>query len=633
MLEFIRERATGIIAWIIVIGIALTFALWGLGDYLTPDPNVYVAEVDGEKITQNALQRRYLQNRARLQAALGENFNPAFFSDDALKREALDDLIEEQVLLKQLAESGQSVGDQQLNATIQSLESFKTNGVFDSERYHEQIRIQGETVDSFEARLRQAVLIDQAANSLVESSFVSDAELNAFIKLRDQQRQVSYVTIPRSSFIETVEISDEAIQTYYEENRDRFQTPEQVSVDYLLLDANDLTGDVDIDEDDLRFEYEQRKDEFIVDEQRRASHILIETDAEGGEAAIAEQRVKAQALLDRINAGEDFAELAKANSDDVGSANSGGDLGFFGRGVMVPPFEDAVFALEEGQVSELVQSSFGFHIIKLTGVQPQRGKTFDEVRTQLENEMKRDRAADIVIERSELLTDATYENPQTLAVAAEALGLEIKSTELFERGQGTGIASAPEVRNAAFIDEVLEQGINSEPLQLSGNRIVVLRLKEHVEPKAKPLEAVQDQIIETLKNDAAAKSAKELGEKLITDIDAGTDISEQLSENALAWSEAKFYSRNDGGLDRLVIQNAFKLAEASDKVNGVELLNGDYALYKMTEINEGEPGSLSAEQRQVLKDQQRRARGNSEFNAWIKTLRDSAKVSLFEENI
>ena len=633
MLEFIRERATGFIAWIIVIGIALTFALWGLGDYLTPDANVYVAEVGEEKITQNSLQQRYLQNRARLQAALGENFNPAFFSEDALKREALDVLIQENVLVQKLTESGQSVGDTQLNATLQSLEAFKTNGVFDSARYQEQIRLQGESVEGFENRMRRAVLIDQAANSVVQSSFVSDAELDAFVKLRDQQREISILTVPNSLFEDSVEVGDEEIQAYYDENGSRYQTAEKVSVDYLVLDANDLTGDIDIEEDDVRFEYEQRKSEFVVDEQRRASHILIEVDADADDAATAELRAKAQALLDRANAGEDFAELAKANSDDVGSANSGGDLGFFGKGVMVPPFEEAVFALEQGQISELVQSSFGFHIIKLTGLQEQRGKTFEEMRAELENEMKRDRAADIVIERSELLTDATYENPETLSVAAEELGLEIKTSELFERNNGTGIASAPEFRNAAFSDEVLEQSNNSEPLQLSGNRIVVLRLKERVAPTPKPLEEVREDILATLKQEAANNAAKELGETLVADIEAGNDIADQLAEKELVWTEAKFYSRNDGSVDRLILQSAFKLIEANDSAMGIELLNGDYALYKMTEIKEGDPSSLSDEQRQVLKDQQQRARGGSEYTAWLEILRSSTKVTLIEENI
>ena len=633
MLEFIRERATGFIAWIIVIGIALTFALWGLGDYLTPDANVYVAEVGEEKITQNSLQQRYLQNRARLQAALGENFNPAFFSEDALKREALDVLIQENVLVQKLTESGQSVGDTQLNATLQSLEAFKTNGVFDSARYQEQIRLQGESVEGFENRMRRAVLIDQAANSVVQSSFVSDAELDAFVKLRDQQREISILTVPNSLFEDSVEVGDEEIQAYYDENGSRYQTAEKVSVDYLVLDANDLTGDIDIEEDDVRFEYEQRKSEFVVDEQRRASHILIEVDADADDAATAELRAKAQALLDRANAGEDFAELAKANSDDVGSANSGGDLGFFGKGVMVPPFEEAVFALEQGQISELVQSSFGFHIIKLTGLQEQRGKTFEEMRAELENEMKRDRAADIVIERSELLTDATYENPETLSVAAEELGLEIKTSELFERNNGTGIASAPEFRNAAFSDEVLEQSNNSEPLQLSGNRIVVLRLKERVAPTPKPLEEVREDILATLKEEAANNASKELGETLVADIEAGNDIADQLAEKELVWTEAKFYSRNDGSVDRLILQSAFKLIEANDSAMGIELLNGDYALYKMTEIKEGDPSSLSDEQRQVLKDQQQRARGGSEYTAWLEILRSSTKVTLIEENI
>ena len=632
MLEFIRQRATGVIAWIIVLGTVATFALWGLGDYLSPDANVYVAEVDGEKITQDELQRRYFQNRARLQSALGENFNPAFFDERLLKQEALNSLIEENVLVRQLTDSGQRIGDQQLSATIQSLEAFKTNGVFDSARYQDQVRIQGESVDGFEGRMRRAILIDQAVNSLVQSSIVSDTELDAFIKLRDQQRKVSATIIPRNRFIDTVEVTDADIQSYYDKNSNRFQTAEQVSVEYLVLDANDFTSDIEIDEEDLEFQYEERKSEFAVAEQRRASHILLEVDSEADEATIAQVRARAQALLERVNAGEDFAALAKENSDDAGSAGSGGDLGFFGRGVMVPAFEEAVFALAEDEVSDLVRSGFGFHIIKLTGIQAERGRTFDEVKSQIENELKRDKAKDLIVERSERLINTTYENPETLTIAAEEMGLEIKASEFFGRGSGTGIASDQQVRNAAFSDEVL-QGNNSEALQISGNRIVVLRLKERVEPKTKALDQVRDEISRIVKDKAANDAAKELGEKLLSDLNSGIDISEQLTENELSWTEAKFYNRNDGQLDRVILQKVFKSNEVGDAANGIELPNGDYALVKMTEIKDGDPASLSDEQRQVLKDQQQRARGNSEYTAWIKSLKDSAEVSLFEKNI
>ncbi len=632
MLEFIRQRATGVIAWIIVIGITATFALWGLADYLTPDANVYVAEVDGEKITQNTLQRRYLQNRARLQATLGENFNPAFFSEDALKRQALDSLIEENILLARLNDSNQQIGNQQLSATIQSLEAFKTNGVFDSARYQDQIRIQGESVEGFEQRIRRAILTDQAVNSIVQSSVVSDAELDAFIKLRDQQREISVITIMRSRFIDTVEISDADIQSYYAENGNRFQTAEQIAIEYLVLDANDYMVDIEIEEDDIQFQYQERKTEFVVDEQRRARHILLELDSQADEAAIAQIRAKAQALLDRINAGEDFAELAIEHSDDAGSAGSGGDLGFFSKGVMVAAFEKSVFALEQDQVSELVQSSFGFHIIKLTEIQAQRGKTYDEMKSQLEIELKRDKAADIVIERSELLVDTTYENPETLSVAAEFLGLDIQTSELFERGRGAGIASDQQVRNAAFSDDVA-QGNNSEVLQISGNRIIVLRLKERVEPQPKELSQVRDEISTILKNQAANNAAKELAEKLLVYLDSGNDITEQLTENELSWTEVKFYNRNDGQLDRVILQDVFKAGEASEKVSIIDLRNGDYALVKMTAIKDGDPASLSNEQRQVLKDQQQRTRGSNEYTAWIKVLKSSAKISLFEGNI
>lgn len=632
MLEFIRQRATGVIAWIIVLGIVATFALWGLADYLTPDSNVYVAEVDGEKITDNELDRRYSQTRARLQSTLGENFNPAFFSEDTLKRQALDSLIEENVLLAQLGDSGQRIGNQQLSSTIQSLEAFKINGIFDRLRYEEQIRIQGESVEGFEQRIRRAILIDQAASSVAHSSVVSDAELDAFIRLRDQTREISVLTIPRARFVAGVEVSDEEIQNYYNENSHRFQTVEKVSIEYLVLDANDYTTDIEVEEVDIQFQYQERKAEFVVAEQRRASHILLELDSEADEATTAETHARAQALLDRINAGEDFAALAKENSDDAGSAASGGDLGFFGKGVMVPAFEKSVFVLAQDQVSELVQSSFGFHIIKLTGIQAQRGKTYDEVKSQLESELKRDKAADIVIERSELLVDATYENPETLSVAADELGLEIKTSELFERGRGLGIASDQQVRDAAFTDEVA-QGNNSEALQISGNRIVVLRLKDRVEPQAKPLDEMRDQISIILKDQAANDAAKELGQALLAGLDAGNDIAEQLSENKLSWVEAKFYHRNDGQLDRAILQEVFKKKEASEKASSIELRNGDTVLYKMTEIKEGDPASLSDEQRQVLKDQQQRARGNSEYTAWIKGLKAKAKITLFENNI
>lgn len=632
MLEFIRQRATGVIAWIIVLGIIATFALWGLGDYLAPDAEVYVAKVDDEKIPERELQRRHFQNRQRLQATLGENFDPAFFDDNVLRRQALDSLIDEMVLVKQLREAHQRIGDEQLSATIQSLDEFKSDGVFDRQRYQELLRNEGETVPVFEARLRRALLIDQAVNSIVRSSFVSEAELDAYIRLRDQQRNVSYLTIPHARFAGSASVSDEDIEAYYQENSGRYQTAEQVSVDYLVLDPRDLADEVDVSEDDLHAAYEARKSEFVIGEQRRASHILIELTGNEDDSQRDEKRSEAQALRDRVIAGKDFAALAKEYSDDAGSAASGGDLGFFGRGVMDPVFEDAVFALEEGAISEIVQSAFGFHIIKLTALQPERGITFDEARERLENELKRDEAADLVRDQAEALTDLTYENPETLSVAAEALDLPIQSSELFERARGSGVASEAQVRNTAFSSEVL-QGDNSAPLELADGRYVVLRIKDHVAPKPRPLDEVRAEIVATLEDRAAKEAAEALGQQLLADLKAGSDVSESLAAKELSWSEAKSYGRNDGELDRAILRHVFELAKVSDDITGMKLANGDYALVRLLEIKDGDPATLSDEQRQVLRDEQRRERGSSEYLAWIKSLRDATEISVFEENI
>lgn len=601
MLQAFRERVMGWLGWVIIGLVIMTFALFGLGSYLQDKSRVYAAKVNDVEISTRSLQEAYQQQRARLQEMMGDAYNPALIDDTLLRKQALDGLINRELLLQAAHDNGLKISDALLAAQIHAIPAFQEDGQFSEKRYRDLVARRGMTVAQVEYETRNTLLRDQLLNGLGGSVFVTAEELDRAYRLQNQKRDFDYLIVSARPFESTVKIDDAGIEAYYKKHIDEYVVPERVKLSYLRLNSEGIGDTLDVSEADLEAYYEKRKASLKTKEQRRASHILISVAADADEDAVARARAEADAIRARLEAGEDFARLARENSDDPGSAKQGGDLGFFSSGDMVPAFDKTVFAMKKGDISEPVRSQFGFHIIKLTDVKGNDIPPLAEIRDELVREMQQDKINELFYEQVEQLTDLSYENPDSLDAAAEGLGLDIQTSDWLDSSGGPGIGQYPKVVAAAFSDDVLEGGNNSEPIEVGPNDVIVVRVEERQPEHQAPLEEVRDKVVEALKHERAAEAARSRGESLMARLkEGGATLEELNNQDYYAFRKAQDVTRASSGFNPEVMRKAFTLAPPQDgkPVNyGFALSNGDFALIHLAAVTDGDPSELKPEQR------------------------------------
>lgn len=626
MLHYIRDRAQGWIAWLIVGLISIPFALWGVNSYLTGASDVVVAEVNGKEIKQAELQQSLQQYRDQMRNVLGEQFDPAMFEGAAVKRNILEGMIEQQLLREANNKLGQTINDQTVSEMIRSTPAFQRDGQFDSEYYAMVLARVGYTPARYEAQLRADLLAQELTQNIQRSAIVTDKQRNRVLELEKQQREIAYGVVPLQDYVDQVNVDDETVREYYENNKNSYTAPEQIKLNYIELDVDAITDNVEVTEEALKQFYADNQSQFVGPEQRRASHILIEGD---NEAALAE----IEAIAARIEQGEDFAEVAREKSQDAGSAAQGGDLGYFGRDVMDPAFEEAAFALQnEGEVSEPVKTEYGYHLVKLTGIRTPEVQVFAEVRDQVEKRYRRQQAESQFFDQAEQLANLSFENPDSLDVAAETLGLDIKTTEMFTRG-GTevGISSEAKVISAAFGEDVLQNDLNSAVIELSDTHLVVIHKNKHIPESVLPFESVEPAIKQQLLFEKASNFAREKGEAILAELKSGTDAP-ALLEN---WQEAAFYARDSEDASAQILQRAFAMPKPDSEAQyaGFSADNGNYVLIKLTAVKDGQPGEVAAEEKQAVSQQLEQMLGNAELQAFIAALRAEADIEILDKSL
>ncbi|MCG6969203.1 MAG: SurA N-terminal domain-containing protein [Gammaproteobacteria bacterium] len=635
MLHFIREKIQGWIAWAIVILLIIPFALWGINKYMDGGGPLVAAMVNGEEISQRDYQQNYYMQRNRMREMLGAQYDPSVF-DARIKEQAMQDLINQELLAQHANDAGFRVAEASVKQTILSIDAFKADGQFSNQLYTSALKAQGETPASFEHRLQRAILTQQLHSGVSTSAIVPQAELDRLLKLENQTRDVDHLLLKADRFKDEADASEDALQQYYEQHRDEFMTPEQVSIEYVELKSTDLGKDVQPTDEELQQFYKERASQFQVPEERRSRHILIAVDAGADEETITKAREKANDIYKKLTDGADFAKLAEEFSDDPGSSKLGGDIGFFGRGNLDPQYEDALFSLKEGEISEPVLSSFGFHIIKLEEIRAEKSKSFDEVKDELLAEYQQNIADRKFFQEAEKLTTLAYEVPTTLTDAAGAVGLEIKTTPLFGRQGGTGVAANPKVAQAAFSNEVLVEGYNSEPLEIGENHVVVLRVKDHVEKKPRTLEQAKAEIKIRLMNEKAQEKAKLQGEEIISRLRAGEEPSAIAEEMGLEWTKSGELKRSDRKIDSAIVKQAFKLSrpkEGDRSYGGTVLAAGDYAVVAVNSVTDGKIGEIEESKKVNLKQTLTGIRGEAVFNDLLATMKEEAKIVIQQENV
>ena len=637
-LDLDRKRVQKLFVGFVVLLIGIPFAFFGIEQYFQYTADTSVARVGDLPIEAEDFRQALQQERQRLRRLLGPEALRAV-DEKLLQRQVLEGLVQRALLVQTAHGWGLSVDPVRVGRAIRELPALQgAEGRFDPERYRRLLAAQGLSVPQFEAGVREDLLVDQLRRGVGGTAFVADSELDLWIRIQDERRELGYLLLPLERFASGREPDEEALRAYYEAHRDEFLRPEQVSIRYLELSVDDLAREEQVTEEELRAYYEEHAADYQAPEQRRARHILIRVAPDASEEEVAKARARAEALLEELRGGADFAELARKHSQDPGSARQGGDLGFFGPGVMDPAFEQAVFALKApGEVAGPVRTPFGFHLVQLVEVRPGETRPFEAVREEIARRLRREKAARRFFDLSEQLANLSFENPGSLEPAAEALGLEIREAGPFTREAGEGIAARAEVRRAAFDPEVLEGGNNSDPVELAPDHWVVLRVKEHLPAAPRPFEEVRREVRERVRQEQAQAAARKAAEEALRRLRAGEDPARVAEDLGGRWERpAEPVARTAAALPGAVLQAAFQAGplEGEGPLYVTASVPGEgEAVVAVFRVLPGDPAALGEEARRRLLQAFEGQRREAELGAFLKALEEDLGVERHPERI
>jgi peptidyl-prolyl cis-trans isomerase D len=488
---------------------------------------------------------------------------------------------------------------------------------------------------SFEDDMRKDIGRTLLPSQVVATTIATDAEVDAYLRLRDQRRDFRYARLDKPA-AEQGEVKDEEIEAWYKQHQAEFMVPERVALEYVELDASKLEIDQTPDDSVLQERYEKAKSRYVTAEQRLASHILVKV---GGKGAPEDQKAalaKAEEIEKQLKAGKDFATLAKQDSADLGSKNQGGDLGWLDRGTTEEAFENALFALGKGEVSQPVLTSEGYHIIELRDVRPGKTRSFDEVKPELLKEYADGERDRVYSDKAGRLTELTYQDPSTLETAAKELGLAVQKTELFPRTGGQGIAANPGVAKAAFSDGVLVQNNNSDPIELGPNHIAIVRIAEHKPATPKPLDEVRDTVRARIVAERESKQAKDRADALYAQLGKDKTLDTLAASDNLKVEEQKGIGRDAATLDSRLVSAVFSMPRPEQDKPSYRLvdLGGDnYALVQLTAVTDGDPSKLDAKTREAARNTLQQQASMSAAREFVEALRKATKVSISESKL
>ncbi len=627
MLEKIRDGSQGMIAKVILGFVILTFALAGVGSYLGNTTEVPVATVNGDEITKVQFDTAYQNERARMQQQFGDMF--AMLSADSnymsnFRSSVLEKLIDEQLQRQLVAELDLMVSDDVLRETIRTMPEFQVDGVFNNDRYIALLRQNGYEPNQFRDYLRAQMSTSQLLVGVAGSEFATISEMQLLSKLQQQTRDIQYALVKAADFAAAVEINDQLLQDYYQTNINQFVAPETVSVDYVQLTAADIAKSIQVEDAELQAYYDANQARYKTEERRRVSHILLESAEEN-----AEVKAKAEALASQLQQGADFAELAKTQSADTFSAEKGGDLDFIEKGVMDAEFEKAAYALAKaGDISPVVKTEFGYHIIKLTEIQPGSTKAFADVKDQILATVKEEKAAEKFVELQQLLGEKSFEIADSLQEAAQAVGTTVVSVPAFSRANAPAELTAPKVLETLFSEDFINAGVNSDVIEVAPQHIVVVRINEHKPEATKSFEEVKEQVKTAVIATKSSELAKAKAEALLADVVAGKTLADVAAGAALSLESKAAVARFGSDMDSDISAKAFELAKPTPEqpatVAVLNLANGDSALVAVTKVTDTEVTAKPArEQLQQFADQ----KAQSSFAAVLAALKAKAEIT------
>ncbi|MCW8869666.1 MAG: SurA N-terminal domain-containing protein [Proteobacteria bacterium] len=626
MLTWIRDKSTGLFMTIVMGILILAFALWGVGDYFSQSSSDSLATVNGETITYSDYSNQFATYRQNMLNQFGDQLEPDFFDSPMMRRNFLESMINSELHRQAAFENGYTVTGDQIRSILSDVEIFQNaDGQFDRELYAGYLAQTNQSAQALQARIVNEEA-GQAVNQLFdETAFMTPKEAKTIAILRNQTRDFDYFLIQANQFAEDVTVSDDEISDYYNSNSNQFMTQEMVKVDYIELDAEQVANQIEVTEQDALSYYEENKQRFEKSAQRKASHILINDDNQAQETL--------NTIQTQLDQGTSFADLAKEYSQDPGSAEQGGDLGLVNPGDMVEEFDEALFSMEEGQISEPVKTQFGFHIIKLEEIKAARVPSFEEVRTDIVQELQASQAQTLFLDRANELSGLVLDAQSGLSQAAEETNLTVETTDFFPRSGGEGLAANPEFVKMAYSSMVKNDLLNSDVVNLSETHIAFIHMNQVKPAELKPLDDVKETIKTRLVNEKSVEMAQQLADEVkVKAQQDGLELNALKDEFDLNLVAARDVKRTGSNHPVNVVSAVFRLMapdKTDDTIHVVQGNNNDVAVVQLLGVKSPDESSI-AQLDQEAAQLERNIKTN-ETQLLLQALRQSADISINEE--
>lgn len=620
MLQHLRDNSRGVISFILIGFLVIIFALTGVEALFNWDASAnQAAKVNGETVTEMDVARAIGAQKQQMLNTYGDQVPAEFLTDEYLRKPVVENLVQRMVLSQAAKNSGMAVGNTYLSEQIASAPQFSNEtGSFDNNRYQQVLRNMGYTHGTYTKILSDEIVINQLQSGISASAFATPLQLDNIVALSFQSRDIAYLILPAAKVRNSIKIDASEAQSYYDKNQQMFTSEEQVSVDYISLSVTELMKNISITEEQVRKQFEQNQSSFVAAPERQAAHILVEGDNQD----------KIKSITDKLAAGEDFAAVAKEFSDDLGSKDQGGDLGFTKGDAFPSEFEAALSRLKVGQVSAAVKTDAGTHFIKLLAEKGSEPLSLEEQRAGIEDQLKRAEAESLFVIQLEQLREESY-NAESLHDVAKNLNLKAENSGLFERSKGNGLMANPKVVSAAFSAEVLQEGNSSDVIEIDSSNVVVLKKADYKPSQVKAFVDVQEQINNTLSDQKAKAQLNEQATKLIADLKSGISFSELSATAGSELKEVKDATRSTIDVDPDVLQHAFTMNKPSANLptfDKVITANGDLAIIAVNAVSPGSYEKVTPEQKTAISTQLANIYGKSDFSSYQKFLKNGADI-------
>ncbi|TXK65898.1 SurA N-terminal domain-containing protein [Alkalisalibacterium limincola] len=652
MLLKLRDKVTGgKVAVVIVVLLAIPFAFFGIGNYFsaTVDTNVARIQLPGKwysvgpigretrEISEQAYRSRLDQARIQMRQVMGEEYDGSMFEDPAVRRQLLDQMIEEELLVIAAQRDGLVISDAQVAAEIRAIPAFQVEGQFDPDRYRQVLSTQQPPLSpgQFDARLRAEMMRQLIPSEIGETAFATDAEVDVLLRLRDQRRDFSYLAI-QAPELEVAELEASEVESWFERNQDRYRTDETVAIEYLEVRGSELTVPTTISEDTLRQRFEEQRMRYGTEEQRLTSHILLAVDPSADDAEWQAARERADALKAELEAGAEFEAVASEHSDDSGSADTGGDLGWIERGTFGSEFDEGLFAASEGEVAGPIRTIDGYHLVLVREIREGESVAFEDVRDEIEAEVLSGERERMFSDRAGRLMDLVYRDGTSLAPAADEMGLEIQRTGHFGRDGGDGITSHPEVLRNAFASQMLAGDEVSGAIEIAPDHMVVIQVAEHRPSEPRPLAEVREEVEQTIRAERAAAAAQEAADALLAAARDGAALEDLAGQAGNEAQRREDVARTGAGIDRTIVETVFSMPRPQEGERSLTLARlgqRDFALVELHAVSRGDDLVIDPAERAQLRMQLGRARADIEARAFVDALRQQYPVEVVESRL